>query len=377
VPNFERHSRTLKKLAQSLAAFIAASVKAKRSSGTGILSQLVEIARLRQPPNCISPSEYYDFNLSDKRKLDWAAKNSYLGWRSPVITDLQNPAWRSLANDKLNFYGLMRGLGFQVPHLYAIYSQSRRFFGNTPVFSDTDSLADFLRHGCPYPFYGKPADGSYGAGNILCTAYIPESDSLLMASGSPIKIDAFFKDHLKRSRNGYLFQQVLQPSSAISELLGNRLSSVRIVVALCDDGPRLITGEWKIMTGNNIIDNFHDGTTGNLMAVVDTANGSIQRIALPGGTITSEHSVTHPDTGVRLMGTAIPNWTAMTELVLTASRAFPGLRLQGWDIADTTTGLIPLEVNLVTGRTAYNHQRRMGRGLFDESVKKTWLGLRK
>jgi hypothetical protein len=372
----EKHAHPLKKLVQSLAAFANASTNAKRSSGTGILSQLVEIARLRRPPNCISPSEYYDFNLSDNRKLSWAAKSSYLGWRSPVIRDLQKPAWHALANDKLNFYGLMTGLGIQVPHLYAIYSQSKRFFGATPVFSDTDSLASFLRHGCPYPFYGKPADGSYGAGNILCTAYIPESDSLRMASGSTLKIEAFIKDHLLRSRNGYLFQRVLEASPKMSEPWGNRLSTVRIVVALCEDGPQIILGEWKITTGDNIIDNFHDGTTGNLIALVDPTNGCIQRIAIPGGIVTSDHSVMHPDTGVQLMGTAIPNWTAMVELVLTASRAFPGLRLQGWDIADTTAGLIPLEVNLITGRTAYNHQLFMEKGLFNEGVRNAWQALR-
>lgn len=375
MPNSGKPARPLKKLVGSLTALITASIEAKRTSGKGMLSQLVEISRLRRPPNCVSPSEYYDFNLSDNQ-LDWAAKSSYLGWRSPVITDLQNPAWHALANDKLNFYGLMTGLGFQVPHLYAIYSQSRRFFGNTPVFSDTDSLADFLRNRCPYPFYGKPADGAYGAGNILCTAYIPESDSLCMPSGSQISIEAFIKDHLIRSRNGYLFQQVMEASTGMTELWGNRLSTVRIVVALCEDGPRIMLCEWKIATGSNIVDNFHDGKTGNLLALADTSNGCIQRIALPNGGITSESSVAHPDTGVQLMGTAVPNWNAMRELVLTAARAFPGLRLQGWDIADTTTGLIPLEVNLVTGRTAYNHQQFMQKGLFDESVKSTWQALR-
>lgn len=85
---------------KSVANLIAAGLKAKRTSGRGLLSQYVEMARLRRLPNRISPSEYYDFDLYDDRKLDWAAKRRFLGWQSPVITGLQPPSWHALANDK-------------------------------------------------------------------------------------------------------------------------------------------------------------------------------------------------------------------------------------------------------------------------------------
>jgi hypothetical protein len=372
----KKHANPLKNIAQSLTSFIAASAKAKRSSDIGILSQLVELARLRRPPNCISPSEYYDFNLYDSQKFDWAAKKSFLGWRSPVIPSLQEPHWHALANDKLAYYGLMTGLGFQIPSIFAIYHKGERFFGDVPVFKDTDLLADFLRTNCPFPFYGKPVHGLYGEGNVLCTAYSPETDSLRMASGGLIKVGDFVSGLLDRSNSGYLFQQVLKGSSGITALFGDRLSTVRIVISLTLAGPKVVIVEWKIPTGDNIIDNYHDGSTGNLLALVNPATGRIQHVALPDGTIANDPALAHPDTGALLIGAAIPNWTTMVNLALNAARSFPGLRLQGWDVADTTIGLIPLEVNLVTGRTAYNHQHFMQKGFFDEDMQIAWAALR-
>jgi len=357
-----------------LADLIAASVEARRSSGRGLLAQYVEMARLWRLPNRISPSEYFDFALYDSRKLDQAAKRRFLGWRSPVVPGLQKTQWHALANDKLAYYGLMSGLGFQIPRIFAIYNKNERYFGAVPVFKTPGLLADFLRGtACPFPFYGKPAHGFYGEGNVLCTGYVPESDALRMASGALVRVDEFATGLPDRSDRGYIFQQVLEPSPAIARLFGNRLSTVRIVVALTTTSPRVVFVEWKIPTGDNIIDNFHDGATGNLLASVDPTTGRIQRVALPDGSVSSNASLSHPDTGTLLTGTAIPNWNAMVNLSLTAARAFPGLGLQGWDIADTSTGPVPLEVNLVTGRTAYNHQHFMGKGLFDEDLQSLWV----
>lgn len=365
-------TQTLANRLKSVANLIAAGFKAKRTSGRGLLSQCVEMARLWHLPNRISPSEYYDFNLYDDRQFDWAAKRRFLGWQSPVITGLQKTQWHALANDKLAYYGMMAGLGFRIPHIFAIYNRNERFFGDTPVFKNPRLLADFLRTQCPFPFYGKPAHGFYGEGNVLCTAYVPESDAMRMASGALVKVDEFVTGIPDRSDRGYLLQQVLEPSPRVAALVGNRLSTVRIVVALTQTGPRVVFAEWKIPTGDNIIDNFHDGATGNLIAMVDLETGCIQRIALPDGTITSDPSLAHPDTGALLAGIAVPDWRAMIDLTLSAARAFPGLRLQGWDIADTTNGLVPLEVNLVTGRTAYDHQHFMAKGLFDEDLRHVW-----
>lgn len=356
----------------SLTSYIASGIKAKQTSGKGILSQFVEIAKLWRTPSRLSPSEYYDFQLYDDRKFDWATKKNYLGWRSPIISNLSSAPWHALANDKLIYQGLMSGLGFRVPKIYAIYHKGKRYFGDVPVLNTPQLVADYLRNNCPFPFYGKPVHGAYGEGNVLCTAYDHSSDSLCMASGTTIKVDEFAAGLLSHNQSGYLFQQVLAPAAAMTKLMGNRLSTVRVVVALGKTGPQLVLLEWKIPTGNNIVDNFHGGATGNFIASVSTSTGRIQCVALPDGTISDDPSLSHPDTGIQFVGTEIPDWGAIVELALTAARVFPGLRLQGWDIACTTDGIVPLEVNLVTGRTAYYHQLTMKQGLFNEHVQSAW-----
>jgi Sugar-transfer associated ATP-grasp len=54
----------------------------------------------------------------------------------------------------------------------------------------------------------------------------------------------------------------------------------------------------------------------------------------------------HPDTDQPLIGATLPDWAALTELCLRAARAFPGLRMQAWDIALTERGPVLVEVNI-------------------------------
>ena len=361
-----------RKLIRDVLSLVGASTKVKRETGKGIIPQLMEIARLWRNPNRLSPSEYYELKVYDDQKFDEKAKRNFLGWRSHLVSGLQPSSWHALANDKLIYYGLMAAMGFHLPRIYAIYHSGGRYFGEVPVFNNAASLSAFLRGNCHFPFYGKPVHGLYGQGNVLCTGYNSKNDTLQMSDGTDVNVDDFVAGIWDRSDSGYLFQQVLAPSIEMTQLWGNRLSTVRVVVALSEAGPRVVLAEWKIPTGTNVIDNFHDGITGNLIASVNTSTGCIQRVLLPDGTDSNDNKLTHPDTGALLMSTQIPDWPAVATLAMKAALVFPKLRLQGWDIACTTEGLIPLEVNLVTGRTAFNHQQFMQQGLFNEDVRSAW-----
>jgi glutathione synthase/RimK-type ligase-like ATP-grasp enzyme len=60
----------------------------------------------------------------------------------------------------------------------------------------------------------------------------------------------------------------------------------------------------------------------------------------------------------------LPEWTALTALCLKAARAFPGLRMQAWDIALTERGPVLVEVNV--GGDFNLPQLAHGSGLMDE-----------
>jgi hypothetical protein len=134
---------------------------------------------------------------------------------------------------------------------------------------------------------------------------------------------------------GYIFQEQLKPSKAMRELVGERLSSVRIMVRLKASGPELFRPVWKIPVGDNVADNvWRDGF---LLAAVDPANGRVERVIIGFGP-KEEGVEIHPDSGAKLRGSAIPAWRAMAELCLKAAPHFPGLRLQAWDVASTSEG---------------------------------------
>ena len=141
------------------------------------------------------------------------------------------------------------------------------------------------------------------------------------------------------------------------------------MLVLTDNGPVTYMTEVKIPVGKNIVANFADGKTGNFLALTDNDTGEIVRLLSPNEGYTESYKIKHPDTGITLMGTKIPNWSEIIGLAHRVARAFPGLKLQGWDITHTTSGMLPLELNLVTGRTMYNHQRLSKRGFMTPEVK--------
>lgn len=53
----------------------------------------------------------------------------------------------------------------------------------------------------------------------------------------------------------------------------------------------------------------------------------------------------HPDTNLPLIGFALPGWDSAIALVKEATRHFPGLGIQNWDVALTPTGPVLIELN--------------------------------
>lgn len=342
---------------------------ARRETGKDLLVQAREILRLGQAPNRLSPSEYFDFGLYDDRRYDASAKATFIGWRSAVVERMNDRIWHALANDKLAYSALMQGLGVPVPRQYAIYHPGGRSFGGVPVFTSAQALGDFLRKDCPYPFFGKPVQGVFGLGDIYALAYDRASDSLLLKNGERRPVDAYCRDLDNPGGLGYLIQEALQPSPAFAAICGPRLSTVRVITVLSEQGARVLRCEWKIPVGNAMVDNYNGGKNGNLLAWVEHHSGEVRKIFAGGFAHNQPGPARHPDTDAPLLGIRLPNWAAICALAVQASSALPGLRLQGWDIADTERGPVAVEVNLVTPGGAYAVQRVSGQGLLEADVR--------
>jgi len=53
----------------------------------------------------------------------------------------------------------------------------------------------------------------------------------------------------------------------------------------------------------------------------------------------------HPDSGVRLPGFELPQWSEIVTLCREAALIFPQIRIQHWDVAVTDRGPVLLEMN--------------------------------
>ena len=71
----------------------------------------------------------------------------------------------------------------------------------------------------------------------------------------------------------------------------------------------------------------------------------------------------HPDTGRQIVGTQIPGWNRLKEIVLAAAPIFAGIHTQSWDVALTELGPVLLEINF--GGDLNLAQLATGKGILD------------
>jgi hypothetical protein len=322
------------------------SFDTRRTTGKSILSQLIEMFRLRFLEGGIGPSEYYNYELYNDQLFPFSAKRDFVGGKATrkLYADLNSVQWRGIARDKIVFHIFMRGLGLPTPKLYAIYSPFHRLLNDVPCITELNAMTDFIKNRISYPFFAKPISGAHGVGGIAVNSFNPGNDTLLIRTGQQVPVHDFVANLLQVDKSGYLFQECLMPHPAIKEICGDSLSSVRMIVFLSDDGPRLLRAIWKIPRGLNMTDNFAHGTSGNLLGQIDLKSGSVVEVVQGVGASRSLAKV-HPDTGKPLTGVILPNWEDSVKICLSTAMALPGLRLQSWDVAMCPDGPLLIEVN--------------------------------
>src|ERR1051326_6794358 len=92
------------------------AARVRRERGVGLLAQAAGIVRIALGRGRMGVSEYYDYRLFDEERRSPAAQQQFLGWRGErLLLPLNNIRWHALANDKILFYSIMRGVGIPVP----------------------------------------------------------------------------------------------------------------------------------------------------------------------------------------------------------------------------------------------------------------------
>jgi hypothetical protein len=238
-------------------------------------------------------------------------------------------------------------------------TQTGRRAGEARALEGPHEITCFLR--CPqiYPMFAKPIAGKYSLSVVSADRYDPSTDEVLLLGGERKTVENLAAD--LAGSTGYVIQRRLDGNAWLAGLFGPRLWSVRALILVGPSGPVIHRAVAKTATGNNPADNFW--RHGNMLGAIELETGLISRVVRGTGVEMSLNEA-HPDTRRPIVGTLIPQWEALTRLVVSAAEILPGIHTQSWDIAIAAEGPVLLEVNY--GGDLNLAQLAHGTGVLDE-----------
>lgn len=257
-----------------------------------------------------SPQEYFTFELE---KLSHAGRKTFVTRRN------KNSYYAKLNNKNYNMY---------LNKKTEMYRKFREFYGRDaqPLYDETDREA-FRAFVNRHPvFIYKPSDDFGGKGikiiDVTKTTGVNDTFDILISQGSGI------------------VEELIEQGEALAQFHPQSVNTVRAVTCLnSSNEPEIQWCFLRMGMGGNHTDN---ASGGGLQAMIDPETGIINSV---GRDWKGDVHMTHPDTGVQLMGFKLPEWDKAMELLKKVSNVIPELRLVGWDLAYSKNGWILIEGN--------------------------------
>lgn len=307
-------------------------------------------------PGKLTASEFFYYRLYDGH-ANTDAVQRYVGKQvqEKMHRACCDPMWFAPALDKLTFLNLMQGAGIPVPDTEAVFDPSGKRM-HPRLISCQEGLHALFEIAGSYPLFAKPIDGMYSVGALAITdgdgnyVHIRGAGKVAVAD-----VAAYMREVTDA---GYLLQHMMLPHAKIHDAFGPTLASVRMMVLLGEDGPKIESAVVKIPMPDNVADNYW--RDGNMLGAVNLENGHILR-AVTGVGRELREAGTHPVTNAALPGFELPDWRVAKEMCLRAAATLPGLKTQSWDIALTRKGPVAMEVNW--GGDMNLHQLAHGHGI--------------
>ncbi|MBN1902672.1 hypothetical protein JW926_15205 [Candidatus Sumerlaeota bacterium] len=268
------------------------------------------------------------------------------------MTDFQkrlNPSsWSRLTEDKSLFYLCFKGLGIPMPELYAVY------FKETPGLSwdgahleTREGWIKYILINLPAEFVIKPCRGAFGR---KVKIFLRKGREFREASGKIYAAEDIY--NLMRDDEEYdrfIIQERLGNHAEIRSLTEmDFLQTIRMVTFTNRRGERhILLAAMRFLSGDNFIDNFFSGGSGNMIAPVCVETGVLDAAkARKGAEGPFVDVAVHPRTNQMIQGFRIPLWEQCCKLVLEASGKLPPIRTIGWDVAVTEKGPVIVEGNM-------------------------------
>lgn len=332
--------------------------RAKAAAGHPRWRQLAEMALLHLGDGRLRPEEYFGYRLF-RRDLPFAEKRKYLGyWQWDEVYAPNHPRCAAVANSKLLTYELLARAGLPHPRLRAVIN-GKSSYPDCAGLRTADTVAGFLRT-APLPLFIKPDNGSHGLGARLVDRV--DGDMLHLRNGHSTAVEAFAAEAVAPGSGPLLVQDMIVAHPTLAGMTGGTPATARVYIMMLDGEALVHRAVLRVPVGDAVVDNFHAGRTGNLVAEIDADSG-----ACGGGVggIGFDYRMydRHPGTGAPLRGVEIPGWREALDLLRRAVRHFPGLLIQAWDVAFTPAGPTLIEVNAKGEFRILQHSAQ--RGLID------------
>lgn len=295
-----------------------------------------------------SPKEAFRLGLFDPNLSVAELSKCTSRKKMTEVQESLNPiSWTLLAKDKSLFYRYCMALGIPVPELYAVfYRGTAGWSPSCLVLNSRDEWKRFFDVELPAEFVIKPAQGAFGRGvNLFSRA----GKEFVDASARSYKAAELYDIMLSDSRyDGFVIQERLKNHPQLIHLSGTQsLQTVRITTFVDGNSQcRILHAFFKPIVGQNVIDNFEHGRTGNLQAEVSLDVGCLKpAVMMRPDAVGIETVPNHPKTGVSFNQFQLPLWHEACRLVKETALQFLPMRTIGWDVALTPEGPFILEAN--------------------------------
>ena len=289
--------------------------------------------------NGLMPRDYYRCDIARfERKGSFFDVIPYQLYATPlqVLSRCRGTSHLKMVRNKSAFYEHCKATGLPVPNSFYTLTENQDASGTLRLPPSDD-------------FIIKPAIGSQGKG-IAIWRHCPAARSW-ESSGRSRDAKALVSELsalAAATPGGLILQEVLINNAAIEPFAPFALSTFRTVTIMNENGdPEVVVSQFRTATKQgSAVDNFH---AGGCLFHVDLANGVFGKGEQGDYSARPVSWERHPANGSRVSGAPVPQLAEICALAKRAHSTLPELLCVGWDIANTSRGLVIVEANVPPG----------------------------
>ena len=167
------------------------------------------------------------------------------------------------------------------------------------------------------------------------------------------------KSLINSYQDGFVLEELIVQHEIMAKMHPSSVNTVRIVTVNYGDSVEVKWPFMRIGRGSAVVDNA--GAGGIMVAIDDSGK------TLAAADENRHKYITHPETGLNLIGFEIPKWKVLCDLAKEMAGKCPDCHIMGWDMAYTNRGdWVVVECNYCPNNVS---QFALDKGFKDEFVK--------